>query len=200
MQKAERKTEMPEEKSNIQKVIEQLERVKGQLKTIGEKEDYTDVAIQAVKEIGMYHDGKMSLVPTDVFGRICEENDKYQDIERRLDEMFGGQLPLESYVDRLEEVLSEPGKTHPVNARILTHEDAEKWEEYKAIGTPEECREAMEKQKAKRPVLVTRANGNIKFYPCPNCSTAEKYISVYPKQQYCDKCGQKLDWPGEEDK
>lgn len=50
---------------------------------------------------------------------------QYRVIEKRLDDMFGGQLPLEHYVDRLEEALKEPGKPHPVNARILTYEDAD---------------------------------------------------------------------------
>ena len=53
---------------------------------------------------------------------------------------------------------------------------------------------ALEKQIPKKPKLVTRADGIIKFYPCPCCSTSEKYISVYPKQKYCTECGQKLDW------
>ena len=32
--------------------------------------------------------------------------------------------------------------------RLLTDEDAKKWDEYKQIGTPEECRAAVEKQNA----------------------------------------------------
>lgn len=53
---------------------------------------------------------------------------------------------------------------------------------------------ALEKQIPKKPKLVTRTGGIIKFYPCPCCSTAEKYISVYPKQKHCCECGQALDW------
>ena len=52
--------------------------------------------------------------------------------------------------------------------------------------------EACEKQIAKKPVLVSR--GLIKFYPCQNCSTPDKYIQVYPKQKYCIECGQRLGW------
>lgn len=58
--------------------------------------------------------------------------------------------------------------------------------------------EAREKQKAKKAALVTRRNGFVKFYPCPHCSTPQKYISVYPSQNYCVNCGQKLDWSDEE--
>ena len=57
---------------------------------------------------------------------------------------------------------------------------------------------ALEKQIAKKPVLVTRADGIIKFYPCPTCSTAEKYESVYPKQKHCTNCGQALLWENSE--
>lgn len=78
-----------------------------------------------------------------------EEIQKYRLIEKRLKDMFGGQLLLEHYIDRLEEALKEPGKAHPVNARILTYEDADMWEAYKSIGTVEECRAAVEKQKGK---------------------------------------------------
>ena len=58
--------------------------------------------------------------------------------------------------------------------------------------------EALEKQIPKKPKLVTRANGIIKFYPCPCCSTPEEYTLVYPRQNYCPKCGQAIDWKVEE--
>ena len=60
------------------------------------------------------------------------------------------------------------------------------------------AREALEKQMPKKPKLVTRLGEIIKFYPCPFCSTPEKYIQVYPNQKYCVECGQKLDWSDEE--
>ena len=34
---------------------------------------------------------------------------------------------------------------HPYQSWLLTDEDVDKWEAYKAIGTPEECRAAVEK-------------------------------------------------------
>ena len=81
------------------------------------------------------------------------------------------------------------------------HEQLADWleelQQYREIGTVVECREAVEKQKAKKPKLVTRADGIIKFYPCPGCSSTEKYEPVYPKQKYCVMCGQKLDWSEE---
>lgn len=62
------------------------------------------------------------------------------------------------------------------------------------INTLYTAKAALKKQIPKKPKLATRADGIIKFYPCPCCSTSEKYISVYPKQKYCVECGQKLDW------
>lgn len=72
-----------------------------------------------------------------------KENERYHAIENRLKEMYGVERPLDYYVDRLEQSLRESGSKDPLFARILTYEDAKAWEEYKSIGTPQECRKAM---------------------------------------------------------
>lgn len=55
---------------------------------------------------------------------------------------------------------------------------------YRAIGTPEECRAAVEKQTAKRPRII----GNAMICPsCPRC-----FKSASPT--YCPSCGQMIDW------
>ena len=68
---------------------------------------------------------------------------------------------------------------------------------YLAIGTPEECRAAVEKQKAKKPEPIDykkymNSVKNAKFlrgsYFCPNCKHVIKI------GEYCNDCGQKLDW------
>lgn len=74
---------------------------------------------------------------------MVEELQQYRALEKRLAEMFGDQLSLETVVDEMELVLKEPDNPHPVNAKILTYEDAKVWEEYKAIGTPEECQKSV---------------------------------------------------------
>lgn len=61
---------------------------------------------------------------------------------------------LEGVIDELERQLKEPGNPHPINAKILTYEDAAAWDAYRAIGAPEECRAAMEKQTACDPDKV----------------------------------------------
>lgn len=61
-------------------------------------------------------------------------------------------------------------------------------EEYRAIGTPEECRVAVEKQTAKRPRIM----GNAMICPsCPRCFKSDN-------SAHCPSCGQKLKWEDEE--
>lgn len=70
--------------------------------------------------------------------------------------------------------------------------------EYIAIGTPEECREAVTKQISRHPVDKTKPDSgygnyyeNARVIVCPNCNGRLKLKS---KGKYCDKCGQKLSW------
>lgn len=64
--------------------------------------------------------------------------------------------------------------------------------EYIAIGTPEECREAMEKQKRK-PVKDPYGTSYIwKAGYCPVCG-----CGVTARWDYCQCCGQKLNWENE---
>lgn len=61
--------------------------------------------------------------------------------------------------------------------------------EYMAIGTPEECREAMEKQNRK-PVKDPYETSYIwKAGYCPVCG-----CGVTARWNYCQCCGQKLSW------
>lgn len=77
-------------------------------------------------------------------------------------------------------------------------------EEYLAIGTPEECRVAVEKQKAKKPIIKSRSvydddNGDYlsdeEYTVCPSCNPMRE---VYMGWTYCRWCGQKIDWSDEE--
>ena len=79
-----------------------------------------------------------------------------------------------------------------------------KLKEYRAIGTPEECQAAMEKQTAKKVISFEYHNGTIN-YGCPVCKW--KIISKINGEwccgtfnEYCDRCGQKLDWSDEDEK
>ena len=72
----------------------------------------------------------------------------------------------------------------------------EELEQYRAIGTPEECRTAMEKQTAKRPDYEGDgyADGQLVYdtWICPCCGKC--YEVDYDNYDYCPNCGQKLRW------
>lgn len=64
----------------------------------------------------------------------------------------------------------------------------EEIQQYRTIGTVEECRAAVEKQTAKRPRIM----GNAMICPsCPRCFKSDN-------SAYCPSCGQKLKWEDEE--
>lgn len=68
--------------------------------------------------------------------------------------------------------------------------------EYRAIGTVEECREAVEKQRAKKPDLEGDgyADGHMVYdtWICPCCEIS--YEVDYDDYKYCPDCGQRIDW------
>ena len=68
----------------------------------------------------------------------------------------------------------------------------EELKQYRAIGTPEKCRAAVEKQKAKKP-QKTESEGYryTDTYRCPNCGGNFSGTGI---ANYCYHCGQKLDW------
>lgn len=68
----------------------------------------------------------------------------------------------------------------------------EELEQYRAIGTPEECRAAVEKQKAKK-MVIKNDNGRPRR-ACGGCG-----CFTLPASRFCSKCGQKLDWSDEDE-
>lgn len=77
------------------------------------------------------------------------------------------------------------------------HEQLAEWleelKQYRTIGTPEECRAAMEKQKAKKPMHVTNSYFGYQKHKehvgyCPDCGhqVEEPYG--------CPNCLRKIDW------
>lgn len=78
----------------------------------------------------------------------------------------------------------------------------EEVQKYRAIGTPEECRARKGKQSAKKVISFDYNNGTVN-YGCPVCK--RKIISKIDGKwcggtfnEYCDRCGQKLDWSDEQ--
>lgn len=70
-------------------------------------------------------------------------------------------------------------------------------QQYREVGTVEECQEAIELQKPKKPIPINHKEYadkivNAEFledaYLCPNCKT------VIRSGSHCGRCGQKLNW------
>lgn len=72
----------------------------------------------------------------------------------------------------------------------------EEVQQYRTIGTPEECQAAVEKQTEKKP-KKTESEGYryTDTYRCPNCGGNFSGTGI---ADYCYHCGQKLDWESEE--
>lgn len=72
-------------------------------------------------------------------------------------------------------------------------------QQYREIGTVEKCREAVKKQKPKKPKL----NYKSKFfgkatYTCPRCGNycLKEFSNERQNNRYCWDCGQKIDFGG----
>ena len=74
------------------------------------------------------------------------------------------------------------------------HRQLQEWMEellqYREIGTVEECREAVEKQK---PIKSEDYDENLLYFVCPSCRCtiiADEFLD----HKYCLNCGQAISW------
>ena len=111
------------------------ERAELSLKDYTERKEAFDVAISALKEIQLYKDNKLCLIPEDVYSRQCSELDAY-----------------------------------------------------KEIGTVEECREAVEKQKPKKPHRNYKKFSGL-WCKCGWYLGQKQCLDI----KYCPNCGQAID-------
>ena len=113
--------------------------------------DACKCAISAIQELKMYKDGKLCLIPEDVFKNQCEELDAYKEIGT-----------LEEF-----QLLKA---THLTGVELVKISCALKQlEKYKQLGTLEEVRDAVEKQRA-----ISRAIIEGKYF-CPKCHNLMPY-------------------------
>lgn len=73
----------------------------------------------------------------------------------------------------------------------------EEVKQYRAIGTVEECRAAMERQNPIAAIAEKEDTGTTK-YTCPTCGMYMGWSTGSFPARYCWKCGQKLDWEDKE--
>lgn len=120
----------------------------------------------------------------DVAIKALKEIQKYRKIEKDLKENYHANVDIPLLMKHFIETVFK-GEKHE-SFCILTNEDKEAWEEYKAIGTPEECRAAGKKQKAKK-------------MESPWCPCCGKFLTTeyMNKRYHCIYCGQLLEWEGE---
>ena len=104
-------------------------------------------------------------------------------------------MTIQEAIEDLKEIFSEHELDLPwqdtlkvLNIAIKCMEEVE---QYRALGTVEELKKALEKQVAKKPIEK-------EFYNMPHCSCPICESGLYYEQEYCDECGQALKW-GEED-
>ena len=102
------------------------------------------------------------------------------------------------YIKKWYQPTTEPKEREKaIKALSIILKSIEEIQQYREIGTVEECREAVEKQKPKKP----RLNYKPKFfgkatYTCPRCGNCclEEFANERQRNNYCWDCGQKLEW------
>ena len=77
----------------------------------------------------------------------------------------------------------------------------EEIQQYREIGTVEECREAVAKQEAERIEYETNAvfSNGFSHYRMGKCPICDNRYNSNDEINYCSKCGQKLDWSEEDE-
>lgn len=144
----------------------------------------------------------------DIAIKALEEVQRYRSMDERLSAAYGENNGLlETLVEYTMKWKSEnKAGEMPAKTIMLTDEDVDRWKAYREIGTVEECREAVERQKAKKPTIgadfMVRRDDNGEpiwqhhyiDYICHECGLgiAEEYIC-------CPYCGTYIDWSEEKD-
>lgn len=120
-------------------------------------------------------------------------------------EIGGVSMTKDDVIEIIKDVTWKDFGRHPdfPKAREAAIQALNEVEEYRAIGTPEECRAAMEqeakkvieKYKAKAPEDIEAYGEDAVFGYCPVCGNLQNNVW---NTKYCGDCGQKLDWSDEE--
>lgn len=110
---------------------------------------------------------------------------------------------LETSIDLAKMCTQNYERKNEIQGYEMAIQALEEVQKYRKIGTVEECRAWKEKQNAKKIISFDYNNGTVN-YGCPVCK--RKIISKIDGEwcggtfnEYCDRCGQKLDWSDGDD-
>lgn len=82
-----------------------------------------------------------------------------------------------------------------IKALDVLKDSSREVEQYRALGTVEELKEAMEKQIPQKLILISDGDSEgipvYDIWECPNCG--EHYEVEYDDYDYCPNCGQAID-------
>lgn len=93
--------------------------------------------------------------------------------------------------------LREPQAAYITEALNMAMTTLKEIQQYREIGTVEECREAVEKQNPKKPKLNYKPRFLGKAtYTCPKCGNCclEEFANERQNNNYCWDCGQAIRW------
>ena len=99
--------------------------------------------------------------------------------------------------DAIWEIADKQEAIKKINeACVIACDAIDELQEYKQLGTLEEVREAVEKQKKKKPKGDLHS---VPHYRCPNCNSTVKLYQNSKKDEICKWCGQRIEWSEVED-
>lgn len=102
---------------------------------------------------------------------------------------------LETSIDLAKMCIQNCERKREIQGYEMAIKALEEVQQYRKIGTVEECREAAEKQKAKKPDYEGDgySDGQLVYdtWICPCCG--QHYEVDYDDYDYCPECGQHID-------
>lgn len=107
---------------------------------------------------------------------------------------------LETSIDLAKMCTQNYERKNEIQGYEMAIKALEEVQQYHQIGTVEECREAVEKQAAKKPDYEGDgfSDGQLVYdtWICPCCG--KHYEVDCDRYYYCQNCGQHIDWSDEE--
>lgn len=100
---------------------------------------------------------------------------------------------IHKFTDRQQGAYSKKAQENAIVMEIANRA-LEEIRQYRAIGTLDECRAAVEKQRAKGLRFIDYDNS---YFVCPSCGHSIYSTSELEEHKFCLNCGQAISWEGE---